>query len=296
MATLYSRRPRTSGPPAGVRFPLTPVNPDENAADLACVAAYRSGDALAMDVVYRRYLPRIRAVCARYLGNGQLADDIVQEAFYNLLRGLDRVRLEEGFNFSAWIHRIAVNLCLDEIRRRERGASAVTPATTATEEAVLRVPDADRYRSPQEALEIQQLRTLVWEIARKLPERQRTVLVLRELQGLSYSAIAVVMEITESAVETLLHRARRRFKEAYLAVEGSAQDLTTGDCATAAYLLRNVRAGGLRREQKRFLVAHVADCGRCRRQFPERIAAIRAALATAAPRGAAPAAGAAPAS
>src|SRR2546430_6033592 len=63
----------------------------------------------------------------------------------------------------------------------------------------------------------------VWSVARRLPEKYRLVLTLRELQGLSYANIARKMRVSESAVETLLHRARRRFKEEYLFMEGKAQ-------------------------------------------------------------------------
>ena len=63
---------------------------------------------------------------------------------------------------------------------------------------------------------MRELRREVWEVAARLPENYRTVLTLRELQGLSYAAIAQVMSLSESAIETLLHRARRRFKAEYL--------------------------------------------------------------------------------
>ncbi|HET9050111.1 MAG TPA: RNA polymerase sigma factor [Candidatus Dormibacteraeota bacterium] len=193
---------------------------DENAADLQCVAAYREGDPRALDPVYSRYSRRVRSVCARHLGDGHLAEDVVQDCFHKLLRSLDSVRTEPEFNVSAWIHRIAVNLCLDELRRRARASRlGITPSSEAVEEAARRVPDADRGRDPAAALEVACLRALLWDAAARLPDRQRTVLALREVQGLSYTRIARVMGISDSAVETLLHRARRRFREAYREAE-----------------------------------------------------------------------------
>jgi DNA-directed RNA polymerase specialized sigma24 family protein len=81
------------------------------------------------------------------------------------------------------------------------------------EEAMLKVADRDRSGHPEDALEMSSLRQLVWDVAKKLPERQRMVLTLRELQGLSYASIARFMGTTEAAVETLLHRARKRHLE-----------------------------------------------------------------------------------
>lgn len=195
---------------------------DENADDLQCVRAYRSGDPSALDPVYSRYSRRVRSVCTRHLGDGHLAEDVVQDCFHNLLRSIDRVRTEPGFNLSAWIHRIAVNLCLDELRRRARGSRLGIASAEGLEEVALDVPDDDRTRDPVQALEIACMRGLLWDIAAQLPQRQRTALALREVEGLSYTSIARVMGISDSAVETLLHRARRRFREAYREAEAEA--------------------------------------------------------------------------
>jgi len=241
--------------------------------DHTLIRAYRGGDASAFDKVFSRYHVRIRALCQRYVGDGNLAEDLVQETFYNVLKTLDRV--DDSFNFSAWIHRIAVNLCHDELRRQQRVHHHVEPGGEGAEDAVLRLVDLDRERDPQGALEMTQLRQMVWEIAKRLPERQRMVLTLRELQGLSYSAIGQVMGISQPAVETLLHRARRRFKDEYLAQEGIAD--ATSECATVRYLLENVRHANLRKDQRRMLAEHLDACEQCYDRFPQR--AVAAAVA-----------------
>jgi hypothetical protein len=117
------------------------------------------------------------------------------------------------------------------------------------------------------ALEISELRDAVWAVARRLPEKYRLVLTLRELQGLSYANIARKMQVSESAVETLLHRARRRFKEEYLFMEGKA--LTEdGRCATISYLLDNFPPGTLRREQRKMVAQHLDACATCTQRYP----------------------------
>jgi DNA-directed RNA polymerase specialized sigma24 family protein len=89
--------------------------------DLALITAYLAGDAGAFDILFQRYHARVRAVCLRYVGDYALAEDLVQETFYNVIRALARV--DESFNFGAWVHRIAVNICQDELRRRSRRAA-----------------------------------------------------------------------------------------------------------------------------------------------------------------------------
>jgi RNA polymerase sigma-70 factor, ECF subfamily len=237
--------------------------------DLALIRAYLDGDAAAFDALFSRYNQRIRAVCTRYVGDGPVAEDLVQDTFYNVLRSLGRV--DVGFNFSAWIHRIAVNLCHDELRRRTRAQQHVATGGEEIEEAVLRLADRDRQGHPEAALEMAHLRQLVWDVAKRLPERQRMVLTLRELQGLSYAAIARVMGISESAVETLLHRARKRFKEVFLRMDDNATRVI--DCATVAVLVEADRRRPLRREQRGMVLGHIERCEACRVRFSPQPAA-----------------------
>lgn len=106
------------------------------------------------------------------------------------------------------------------------------------------------------------LRQLVWEVAKKLPERQRMVLTLRELQGLSYASIARVMGITDAAVETLLHRARKRFKEEYLRLESPPEERT--NCAELAFMISR---GKLNAADQREAISHLETCALCRNAY-----------------------------
>ncbi|HKR99446.1 MAG TPA: sigma-70 family RNA polymerase sigma factor [Candidatus Dormibacteraeota bacterium] len=231
--------------------------------DVSLIRAYLDGDAAAFDTLFRRYHDRVRSVCLRYVGDEAVAEDLVQETFFNVIRALGRVT--EGFNFGAWIHRIAVNICQDELRRRNRRAAHTDQGGGDPEERMLRLPDRDRQGSPEDALEMSHIRQLVWQVSKKLPERQRMVLTLRELQGLSYASIAHVMGISDAAVETLLHRARKRFKEEYLLLESPPE--SEGPCARVSYLIGAVGMAALRKEQRHFVDEHLATCAWCRGQF-----------------------------
>jgi len=229
--------------------------------DVSLIAAYLDGDAAAFDTLFTRYHSRVRAVCMRYVGDEHIAEDLVQETFFNVIRALPRVG--EGFNFGAWVHRIAVNICQDELRRRSRRAAHIEPGGDP-EEQMLKLADRDKAGNPEQALEITYLRHLVWEVAKKLPERQRMVLTLRELQGMSYASIARVMGVSVSGVETLLHRARKRFKEEYLLIESPSE--SQGPCATVADLMARGREV-INAAQKRYVVAHIAQCEWCEEHY-----------------------------
>lgn len=230
--------------------------------DIALIEAYRAGDLTAFDELFRRYHGRVRAICLRYTGDEMVAEDLVQETFVNVLRSLGRV--DATFNFGGWISRIAVNICQDELRRRNR--RAVHQETGGDpEDHLLHVADTDATGDPERALEISHLRQLVWDVAKKLPERQRMVLTLRELQGLSYASIAHVMGISDAAVETLLHRARKRFKEEYLLLDSPTEG--QGPCAQVAHLLETVGRPNLRPKQRKFVAEHIGSCDWCQEHY-----------------------------
>jgi len=252
------------GAPGGDAAPAAQAAPSgpDGISDVGLVKAYLDGDASAFDTLFSRYHARVRAVTMRYVGDEHAAEDLVQETFLNVIRALPRV--DASFNFGAWVHRIAVNICQDELRRRGRRATHVDTSNDP-EEALLRIADSDRHHSPEDALEATYLRHLVWEVAKKLPERQRMVLTLRELQGLSYASIAHVMGISDAAVETLLHRARKRFKEEYLLLESPTEERPL--CTSLAYLLTTVGRANLRPDQRKLVIEHLEACTLCQAQF-----------------------------
>ncbi len=247
---------------------ITDAGGDLRPPDVALIDSYRRGDAGAFDLLFRRHQGRVRLICLRYVSDDVVADDLVQETFFHLLRALDRI--DQTFNVAGWINRIAANVCQDELRRRSRRAAHHD--TGDPEEQMLQLADPDTRGEPERALELAHLRQLVWDVAKKLPERQRMVLTLRELQGLSYASIARVMNISEAAVETLLHRARRRFREEYMLLESPPED--AGPCARVAQLLAAIGTGHLRAAQRDLVTEHLGSCAWCRNQHggPNRLA------------------------
>jgi RNA polymerase sigma-70 factor, ECF subfamily len=158
------------------------------------VLAAQQGDRQALDQLLRREQPRIHALCRRMTGNAADALDATQEALIALVRGLPRY--DGRAAFSTWAYRVATNACLDELRRRGRRpvpvdeiappASGGGPdlATTVTDHLVL--DDALAALSPE----------------------FRAPLVLRDVLGLDYAAIAEVLELPPGTVRSRIARAR----------------------------------------------------------------------------------------
>ena len=183
--------------------------------DVALVQAYRNGDVHAFEELHRRYVASIYRLVRRKLGDALLAEDIAQETFMKALRMMDRV--DDSFNFGGWVHTVARNLCYDELRRRQRDLRAAGATEEEDEELMSNLPSTARAFDPVTMQESNETRRQVWHVAQRLPEKYRLVLTLRELQDMSYRQIARTLKMSESAVETLLYRARLRFKEEYLA-------------------------------------------------------------------------------
>ena len=228
--------------------------------DLQLVRAYRAGDARAFEELHRRYVGPIYRLVKAKLGDGLLAEDVSQETFLKALRQLGS--MDDDFNFGGWIHTVARNLCYDELRRRRRDQRVEAAPDENQDELLDRLPAPAARYDPVEISESNEMRRRIWEVAQRLPEKYRLVLTMRELQGLSYRQIARAMRISESAVETLVYRARLRFKEEYMAAQG---DHVLG-CAEAQPLLAPYVAGKLRKAQAEMVRQHLAGCVKCSRK------------------------------
>ncbi len=226
------------------------------------VRAYRAGDVHAFEELHKRYVASIYRLVRRKLGDALLAEDIAQETFMKALKMLDRV--DDTFNFGGWVHTVARNLCFDELRRRQRDLRAENTLDEDEESELLaQLPSTARAFDPVLMQESNETRRTVWQVAQRLPEKYRLVLTLRELQDMSYRQIAKTLKMSESAVETLLYRARLRFKEEYLASQREGR-LSHEE---AVPLLAPYLAGKLRRPQAEAVRDHIAGCVKCSRRI-----------------------------
>ncbi len=178
----------------------------------ALVAAHLSGDGRASAELVGRYQARLVRFIDRMIGDRERAEDLVQEAFVRVFRHLHR--FDQARKFSTWVYTIASNLAKNELRNRHRSPlvfyESVRP-TWQEDQQPLQFEDA-RSR-PDDMYARRHLRALVDGVVARLPEHQRTVFVMRELEGRSYEEIAQATDANLGTVKSRLNRARRAFAE-----------------------------------------------------------------------------------
>jgi RNA polymerase sigma factor (sigma-70 family) len=222
------------------------------------VAAVRRGDDRAFEVLFSRYERRITAYVAGMVGDHARAEDITQDVFISALRRMRAT--ERPIAFKPWIYEIAKNACIDEFRRARRAQEVSFEedegSTFAAHTVYIHAP------GPQAAIESKQRLDDLCGAFGGLSESHHRVLVLRELEGLSYTEIGERLGMTRAMVESTLFRARRRLSEEY-------EELTSGRrCARVQSLIDSGSADPLASlgiRDRRQLTRHLAHCRPCRR-------------------------------
>ncbi len=216
--------------------PLLRLRSDEQ-----LVALFRAGSDEAFQVIHDRYRKRLLAYARQMLGgSGQDAEDALQDVFeraYGGLRASDR-----DIVLKAWLYRVAHNRCIDQLRR---------PApfvTTSPEDAESRQPSPIALAEQRETL-----RRLILDVQR-LPDQQRSALLMREMSGMSYAELAVTLDVSVPAVKSLLVRARMG-----LLAASEARDTACSAIHEELVVChdRGVRPSSMARR-------HLRDCQQCR--------------------------------
>ena len=179
------------------------------------VARAKAGDDEAFAQLMRANEKRIYNRTLRMTGNPEDAMDLAQEAFLNAWRGLKFFQGDSAF--STWVYRLASNACIDHLRRKKRRQDISAPMPTDEEDdSQPDIPD-DRFR-PDRELERRELRRAVIQGLKQLSDEHRQVLVMRELNGLSYQEIADVLDLEAGTVKSRIARARNSLRK--ILVEG----------------------------------------------------------------------------
>lgn len=187
----------------------------------ALINKIQAGDTDAFEPLVTAYEQTLYNLCYKMLGNREDAEDAVQEAFIKIFRALNDYRGDS--RFSTWIYRIAVNTCNDMLRRKNRvQVISLYEQQEDGEETELQIPEEGN--TPEELLERKLTRESVDLGLQALPEEQRTILLLREIQGLSYEEIAEIQHLDGGTVRSRIHRARKKLCR-WLQENGNIPDL-----------------------------------------------------------------------
>lgn len=170
------------------------------------------GDKRAAAELVRRHLPKMVGLARRMLGNHAEAEDVAQDVFLRVWKHANAWRPGQA-KFETWMHRVAMNLCLDRLRRSGRQGGEISPEMP------------DKRASATRALDDRQRRERVRDALQRLPERQRAALVLCYYQERSNIEAAEILGVSVDALESLLSRARRSLKSA---LSAERADLLSG--------------------------------------------------------------------
>jgi RNA polymerase sigma-70 factor, ECF subfamily len=179
--------------------------------DAALMVRFCQGDESAFDTLVEKHKAPILNYIYRQIGNLDEAEDIAQTVFVQVYKSAERY--EPSAKFTTWLFTIARNLCLNEFRRRQRHPvqSIHETGNEDSEFEERQFIDASA-RSPALEISEKELQEHILMAIQKLPENQRTAVLLCRYEGLPYEDIAKVLEISVSATKSLLHRARETLK------------------------------------------------------------------------------------
>ena len=196
---------------SGLLVSIPPVPPDDH----TLVQRARSGDERAFRLLVERYQKKVYAVALGMVKDREEAMDVVQEAFVKVHRSLDTFKADA--TFYTWLYRITVNVCIDVIRRRGamRSDSVEFDERVGHDlaEANLGAVSSQLGSNPEKAVLQRELGEKIQAALEQIPEKHRAILLLRELDGLSYEELAQVLEIPKGTVMSRLFHARAKVQK-----------------------------------------------------------------------------------
>jgi RNA polymerase sigma factor (sigma-70 family) len=219
------------------------------------------GDGAAFATLYDRYERRIFNYCLRLLASSDDAADATQDAFLKVLQRLPKLGDRE-LNFSAYLYTAARNASYDMIGRRKK----TEPVDEIGELAGVggREPGAID-EDPERAVLLDSFQADVQDANARLPERQREVLVMREVDELSYDEIAEIMDMNRNSVAQLISRARIKLRDELRGTALASISAVSAECERALPLISMRQDSQLKKpEDRAWLEAHLASCETCK--------------------------------
>ena len=186
-----------------------------NLPDADVVALALEGREAAHRELIRRYERPVFSLVFRMVHDRELAEDLTQDSFIKVLSHLDRYRSE--FKFSSWLFKIANNVAIDHLRRRQLDTVSMDGSPHATTpDAVMAsaIELSDASESALEEMEAKELGSAIEQAIARLRPEYRSCILLRHVEGRSYEEIATTLDLPLGTVKTYIHRARHELRRA----------------------------------------------------------------------------------
>ena len=178
----------------------------EKLAEAAAIERAKQGDAEAFEALYNLHKRRVYSLCLRMTANTAMAEDLTQEAFLQLFRKIGTFRGESAF--STWLHRMAVNVVLMQLRKKGLPLTPLEETMQGEEDSPKKEPGGEDMRL---AGSIDRLR--LEEAVSALPPGYRTVFVLHDVEGYEHNEIAEMVGCSIGNSKSQLHKARMKLRD-----------------------------------------------------------------------------------
>ncbi len=171
----------------------------------------KNGDVNSFEKLIESHQKKVYNIAYRMMGNNEDALDAAQEALIKVYKSLGTFREESSF--STWVYRITANVCLDQLRKRNRINTVSMQNTVVLDDGEVEVQIEDNNFNPDVILEKNELRRSIVDAINHLNEDQRLVIILRDINGCSYEEIASILKCSLGTVKSRISRARNALKD-----------------------------------------------------------------------------------
>ena len=185
----------------------------EPVSDFELIKASKLGDQQSFDVLLMKYGGRVHNHCRRMVDDEAECADLTQEVFLKVYRNL--ANYEHAYSFYTWLYRITVNTCIDHMRKKRRRISEVSLThsdyserwDSGSEQEI-----SDETYCPEDRMQNLELGAEITRAMEKLPARLRSYIILKDVEGFTYSEIATVFDCSPGTVKSSLFNARQKLK------------------------------------------------------------------------------------
>jgi RNA polymerase sigma-70 factor (ECF subfamily) len=171
----------------------------------------RMGDERAFRLVYDQNQKTVINICYRFVRNREAAEDLTQEVFLEVFRSIRQFRKDS--RLSTWIYRIATTRSIDYVRGRKAKKRSGFLTSFSDDVAIKENLTVNDRANPEKSVTDEEARQILYRAIDELPENQRIAFVLGKHEGLSHKEIAEILDTSLSAVESLVHRAKKNLEK-----------------------------------------------------------------------------------
>lgn len=180
----------------------------------ALISKAKKGDKTAFEELIVLNEKKVYNLAYRMAGNREDAFDISQEAFIKVYNNLESFKEES--TFSTWVYRIASNVAIDFLRKRDKIFTTAFYTVMNDGQDEVEIQLIDKNQTPEQALEAVEFNEMLQKALNKLPADQKTVIILRDVNGLSYEEISNIVLVNIGTVKSRISRAREKLRETLL--------------------------------------------------------------------------------